>query len=181
MQLIVRHGERVIYKDVEDDEGNKHALTIAQTVAYSLGSDGLSFHYALFNKMLQEAAEKSTEPGFKADMYFLHHEDIEVSRMATALVSEEYHVTQPKDEGPQNEEARLQRENNLTDALRNQTEHMLLDFRMDYVESHMRELQTEISRIKGDVTRLKAVMEEYRDMQVLRNALAKQLGNSIVR
>lgn len=181
MQLIVRHGERVIYKDVEDDEGNKHALTIAQTVAYSLGSDGLSFHYALFNRMLQEAAEKSTEPGFKADMYFLHHEDIEVSRMATALVSEEYHVTQPKDEGPQNEEARLQRENNLTDALRNQTEHMLLDFRMDYVETHMRELQAEISRIKGDVTRLKAVMEEYRDMQVLRNALAKQLGNSIVR
>lgn len=180
MQMVVRHGERIIYNKVEDEQGNYHDLSIAQLIDYSLRSDNLTFHSELFNRMLREAAEKSADPEFKAEPYFLHHDDVEVSRVASELADEQYHVTQQKDSGPQNKEALEQKEANKTETLRNQTEHMLLDFRMDYVENHMKELQVEMSRAVGDMNKLKKLMADYRDMQTLRNALAKQLGNNII-
>ena len=89
-------------------------------------------------------------------------------------------MTQPKDEEEaKNEEARKQQEANKTDALRGQTEHLLLDFRMSYVEKHLKELQAQMMKVAGDMDKLKKLMEEFKDMQQIRNLLAKKLGNNI--
>ena len=91
-----------------------------------------------------------------------------------------YHLSQPKAEGPDNEEARLQAQQNETEDLRNRTIHLLLDFRMDYVEAQLKELQTEMKTVGNDMEKLKMLMERYRDMQLLRNQLARQLGSNII-
>lgn len=180
LRLIIKHGECVIYKDVKDDEGNVHNLTVAQVIAYSLGQDGLDFGNDLYNAILNEAAEKSSDPQWKAEPYFLHHDDINICQLATQLSADRYRITEQKDEGPQNKEATLQREANKAEALRNQTEHLLLDFRMAYVEKHLKEIQAEMSRAGNDIAKIKKLMADYKDMQQIRNALAKQLGNSII-
>ncbi len=180
LRLIIKHGESIIYKDVKDDEGNSHNLTVAQVVAYSLGQDGLNFGSELYNRILNEAAEKSSDPQWKAEPYFLHHEDINVCQLATQLSTDRYHLTEHKEEEPMNKEAKLQQEANRADNLRNQTEHMLLDFRMAYVEKHLKELQAEMSRAGKDLEKIKKLMADYKDMQQIRNALAKRLGNSII-
>lgn len=179
IRLIVKHGECVIYNNVEDDNGGLHNLTIAQVVEYSLAQDHLNFSNELYNRILHEAAEKSAEPGWKAEPYFLHHDDIDICRVASVLSADAYHVTQPKDEGPINEEARKQKEANQTDSLRGQTEHLLLDFRMGYVEKHLKELQAQMMKVAGDMNKMKKLMEEFKDMQQIRNLLAKKLGNNI--
>ena len=180
MQLVVRYGERVIYNNVEDEQGGLHDLTIAQFIHYSLSQDNLSLGSDILNQMLAEAAEHSAEPGFKCESYFLHHDDINICQIATQLTSEEYHLTPQKDDGPQNAEAEKQKEANFKDDLRNQAEHLLLDFRMEYVERHLKELQAEMSKAMGDMEKLKKLMAEYKDMQNIRNALARQLGNNII-
>ena len=180
LRLIIKHGECVIYKDVKDDEGNVHNLTVAQVIAYSLGQDGLDFGNDLYNAILNEAAEKSSDPQWKSEPYFLHHDDINICQLATQLSADRYRITEQKDEGPQNKEAELQREANKAEALRNQTEHLLLDFRMAYVEKHLKEIQAEMSRAGNDIAKIKKLMADYKDMQQIRNALAKQLGNSII-
>ena len=180
LRLIIKHGESIIYKDVKDDEGNSHNLTVAQVVAYSLGQDGLNFGSELYNRILNEAAEKSSDPQWKAEPYFLHHEDINICQLATQLSTDRYHLTEHKEEKPMNKEAKLQQEANRADTLRNQTEHMLLDFRMAYVEKHLKELQAEMSRAGKDLEKIKKLMADYKDMQQIRNALAKRLGNSII-
>ena len=180
VRLIVKHGEHVIYNNVEDDNGVCHNLTIAQVVDYSLAQDHLNFSNELYNRILHEAAEKSADAQWKAEPYFLHHDDIDICRVATELSVDDYHVTQPKDEEEAvNEEARKQQEANKTDALRGQTEHLLLDFRMSYVEKHLKELQAQMMKVAGDMDKLKKLMEEFKDMQQIRNLLAKKLGNNI--
>jgi DNA primase len=180
LRLIIKHGESIIYKDVKDDEGNSHNLTVAQVVSYSLGQDGLNFGSELYNRILNEAAEKSSDPQWKAEPYFLHHEDINICQLATQLSTDRYHLTEHKEEEPMNKEAKLQQEANRADTLRNQTEHMLLDFRMAYVEKHLKELQAEMSHAGKDLEKIKKLMADYKDMQQIRNALAKRLGNSII-
>lgn len=179
VRLIVKHGECVIYNNVEDDKGATHDLTIAQVVDYSLSQDKLSLNNDLYNRILHEAAQKSQDPDWKAEPYFLHHDDIDICRVATTLSADTYHITQPKDDEPINDEAKKQKEANITDSLREQTEHLLLDFRMDYVEKHLKEIQAQMTKVAGDMEKLKKLMAEFKDMQQIRNALAKKLGNNI--
>ena len=54
----------------------------------------------------------------------------------------------------------------------------MLDFRMEYVEKHLRELKQQIAKASAD--NLMPLMTEYKEMTAIRNALAKQLGNNII-
>lgn len=180
LQMVVRHGEHIIMRGVEDDSGQLHDVSVAQYISYNLAADKLTFSSPLFNRMLDEAVEKSGEAGFKAETWFLHHNDIDVSRLATALATEEYHLTPRHTDGPQNEEAERQREANETEALRMQVDHLLTDIRMDYVERHLKELQVQMAQAASDMEKLKTLMADYRDMQAMRNQLARKLGSNII-
>ena len=180
IQMVVRHGERIIVQNAKDDSGNEFNLSVAQFISYNLAHDDLTLSNPLYNRILNEANEKSSEPDFKAEPWFLHHNDIEISRIATALAAEEYHITPQRDNAPQNEEAALQREQNETEALYVQVNHLLNDFRMEYIEKHLKELQVQISQAASDMNKLSELMTEYRNWQDLRNKLARLLGSNII-
>lgn len=69
---------------------------------------------------------------------------------------------------------------NETDNLRNQAMHLMLDFRKDYVEAQLKQVQAEIAQNTKDIGRLKELMARYQQLQTMRNALAKQLGSNII-
>ena len=60
-----------------------------------------------------------------------------------------------------------------------QTTHLLLDFRMDYVEQRLRDLKQQIAAA-ADRQRMMELMQEFKQMQEIRNSLAKQLGSNII-
>ena len=64
--------------------------------------------------------------------------------------------------------------------LRQQTEHLLNDFRMDYLEQRLRDLKRDISLAVNDPERLQQLMEEYKTAHELRSQLARLLGNNII-
>lgn len=168
IQLVVRYGQEVLYKDVETDDGGKIDLSVSQYISYDLGSDNLKFTNELYNRMLNEAVEHNNDEGFNSESYFMHHPDINISRVATEMAIDHFQLSKS-----------LQIKHD-EDSLRNQVEHLILDFRMDYVEQHMKDLQREISLAAGDTDRIIQLMAEYRDMQVIRNTIAKELGNDII-
>ena len=179
-QMVVRHGERVIFENVEGEDGNVYNLTVAQYIHYNLEADGLRFQESLFNDILAEAVQLSDNPDFKAEPYFIHHDDIRISQIANKMASDYYHLSAEKEEQFIDEEDRRQHEEDEIEALRQQTEHLLLDFRMDYVEHHLKDLMDQIKHSADDAEQLKKLMTEYQDMQEIRNKLAKQLGNNII-
>ena len=168
MQLVVRHGQEVLYKGIETADGDKIDLSVSQYISYDLGADNLRFKNDLYNKMLAEAVEHNEDEGFNAETYFINHPDIDISRTATEMAIDHFQLSkslQVKHDG---------------DTLRNQVEHLILDFRMDYVEQHLKELQREINLAMGDTAKMMKLMAEYKDMQVIRNEIAKELGSYIV-
>lgn len=168
MQLVVRHGEEILYKDVETDDGGKIDLSVSQYISYDLGADNLRFKNDLYNRMLAEAVEHNNDEGFKAETYFIHHPDIDISRTATDMVIDHFQLSKS-----------LQVKHD-EDTLRNQVEHLILDFRMDYVEQHLKDLKREISLSINDTEKMMRLMAEYKDMQVIRNEIAKELGSDII-
>ena len=167
VQMIVRHGEDIIYRDLETDDGNTINLNVAQYIAYDLGQDALSFSNPLFNRILDEAVLHSADEGFKAESFFLNHEDVEISKIANMLSVDQVQLSKS---------LQLSKDD---DGLREQVIHLILDFRMDYVEEHLKDLKAKF-RNTADVTEQMNIMQEIKDMQEIRNALAKRLGKNIV-
>ena len=45
----------------------------------------------------------------------------------------------------------------------------------------MKEIQQELKQAGSDMTRVTPLLEEYKNTQLIRDALARQLGNNLVR
>ena len=180
VQMIICHGEEVIFREVEDEQGRVHDLTVSQYIDYDLSADGLQFQSQLFNRVLKEAVEHDATDGFKAEPYFLSHPDQEVSRLAADMCVDRYRLLESLKNKTGIPEAEEVSEKNRIANLRNQTLHLIADFRMDYVERHLLDLKKQISDAQGDSEKMLHLMKEYTNMQQYRNALAKKLGNEII-
>ena len=184
VELIVRNGDTIIYNNVETEDGTTVNLNVAQYIAYNLGVDGLKFANPLNSRILDEAVNHAGDENFCAEQFFLHHSDIEISRIATDLCMDKYQLLDEQkaaraDEEKNADELRAEEENRI-EALRQQTEHLLNDFRMDYLEQRLRDLKRDISLAVNDPERLQQLMEEYKTTHELRSQLARLLGNNII-
>lgn len=179
---VIRHGEEVIYDNVESEDGSVVSLNVAQYIDYNLGVDGLSFSNPLYARILSEAVAHSGDKGFVAEQYFIHHDDIEISKIATSLSIDELQFMAKEstdDETKSEKELQIEEEDRITN-LRNQVEHLLNDFRMDYLDKRLRQLQTDITASVNNADRMRELMKEYQEVHKLRGQLAKVLGKNIV-
>ena len=163
VQAIIRNGEKVIFEDVETEDGGQMNLNVAQYVDYDLGSDNIHFHDERYNQILAEAVAHSGDPNFVAESYFLHHPDVNISSLATNLAIDRHQLGK----GFQIKE----REG----GLRQYVQHLVLDLRMDIVEKRLKELKAQMGKVMD-----MALLQEFKETQELRNALAQQLGNDLV-
>ena len=113
VQLVVRYGETIIYKDVETEDGGKINLSVAQYISYDLGADNLTFHDERYNRILQEAVEHNDNSGFKAESYFTHHPDVSINQLATEMAIDRFQLSKS-----------LQVKHD-EETLRNQVEHLV--------------------------------------------------------
>lgn len=183
MQIIIRHGDFIIYRDIEDEEGNLINLTVAEWINYSLSAENLRFSVEIYNRVLNETLEHLRDNNFSAEQYFIHHNDIEISQLATELILDKYqYIREQKEEstGKQNvsDEARMEKE---TEKLRNEVLHLLLDFHFDLLERRLQQIKMEITQPNNTPERMASLMKEFRDTQQKRNELAQQRGNNIIR
>ena len=155
LQLIIKCGNRVVFSNVDDGNGNIISLTIAEFIQYNLGCDNLSFSSNLFNQILREAVERGVDRAFQTESYFVHHNDIQVSTLAIELAEEKFKLSESQ-----------------------QVLHLMLDFRRDYVEKHIVAIKAQIAQAHGD--QQMELMAEYQKLIARRNKLAKELGSNII-
>ena len=168
IQMIIRYGEMVVFRNIEDEEGNVYNLTVAQFIHYNMATDGLQFSSELYNRILSEAVEHCTDADFKAENYFIHHEDINISQIATMMSEDLIQLAE-------SQQMRVDEE-----SIRNRTLHLILDFRMDYLDERLKMLQAQIASSANNAELTMKLMAEYKDASQLRNAIAKQLGSNIL-
>lgn len=168
IQAVIKDGEKIIFRDVKDENsGQIYNLTVAQYIAYDLGSDELGFSNELYKKILQEAVEHCGEEGFKAEEYFTQHVDIDISSVAVRLSVDRFQLA----------ESLQVKETEQT--LRDRVLHLVADFRLEYVSSHLKELNARLLQVKNP-EEMQEVMGEIMRTQNLRNELAKKNGSNIL-
>ncbi len=168
IQAVVRDGEKVIFRDVKDENsGQTYNLTVAQYIAYDLGSDNLGFSNELYTKILQEAVVHCGEEGFKAEEYFTQHADINIASVAVRLSVDRFQLA----------ESLQVKETEQT--LRDRVLHLVADLRLEYVSSRLKELNARLKQVK-DPKEMQEIIEEIMKIQSLRSSLAKKTGSNIL-
>ena len=168
LREIVRHGEEVIFDNVETDDGGHVSLTVAQYIDYDLAQDGLQFSQPLHQQILAEAVAHCGEENFKAETYFCGHPDLQVSQLATRLAIDRHQlggrfVVQPR-EG----------------SLRQRVLHLVMDFRLDIIEQRLKDIQRQLRQTGSNMELMMKLLQEHKETKELRDLLAKQLGSDLV-
>ena len=168
MKTIITKGELILYDNLEQEGGGTISLTVAQFIQYDLALDSLSFSIPMYNRILEEAAQHSTDEGFVAERYFTMHPDYDISSFAIRITTSQVMVSES-----------LKHEMTI-EQLRDNITHLLYDFRNEYIETRMSQLRSELKSATTDEQRMKALLEEMTQVQKVRTAIAKKTGKSIV-
>ena len=167
IQAVIKDGEKIIYRNIKDENSDQtFNLTVAQYIAYDLASDNFCFSNELYTRILQEALEHCADENFKAEDYFTRNADIEISSLSIKLSVDRFQLA----ESLQVKETEQ--------MLRDRVRHLVADFRLDYISSHLKELNARLLQVK-DPKEMQEIMEEIIRIQNLRNRFAKETGNNI--
>lgn len=168
IKTVIKHGHEILYDNVEADDGTMVSLTLAEFVSYDLAYDNLQFSLPIYNQILDEATRLSHDEGFDAEKYFTMHPDYEVSSLAIKLTAEKVLLSKSL------------RIKQSEEKLRDTVLHLLLDFRKEYITTKLTQLRTDIIMAKNDTQRQLQLMVELKEMQEMRNKIARKIGGSVV-
>jgi DNA primase len=168
LREIVRHGDEVIFNNVETDDGKTITLTVAQYIDFDLSQDGLLFSQPLHQQMLSEAVAHSGEPGFKAETYFCSHPDPQVSQLATKLDIDRHQLGGRFVPKPQE------------DGLQQLVVNLVMTFRFNIVSARMRELERQMRAPDTTIEQQMQILKEHKETKEIRDMLANRLGRELI-
>ena len=173
MQLIIRHGEKVICQ-LADDQGNETPITVAEYIANDLSRNEMAFHSPQHQTILDEVCQHIHESNFHAKRYFLSHPSPEISKLAADLSSDPYQLSKLylKDQPDTPDEEQLYEE----------TVHLMIDFKSflikDKLKHTLQMLQDPL--LQKDERRFMEVMKQYKELNSLQSELAKHQGDRVI-
>lgn len=167
IQLVVKHGADIILHDVENEDGTTSDLTVAEFIYYDLHDDGLVFNDPVCNTILEEAVSRIQAGNTQMADYFMHHHDLSVCSLATALGTDDYPLT---------ESLRMKEDEEF---LKNQAIRLLLEYRMVIVRTQLEEYKRQLAVSVDDEEKTR-ILADITSLTAMRTEIAKRLGNSII-
>ena len=174
LKYVVRYGEHILY-DYDDEETKERVvIRLAEFILTELTQDDLHFHNPLFKQMLDEAAAQCKTEGFVASRYFFAHPDATVSRLAANLMSEKYQLSKYHTKFRELE----QEEDKLEPLVIRE----LFGFKDTYIREQIKTIQAAIktAQQQNDMEQVFDCMKKLTQLNELKNALSKKLGERII-
>lgn len=169
-----KEGKRVVEEDVLVEEGPG----VTEFVRYDLERDHITFSNDLYRQMFDEAVEHMDDAHFDPGRYFLSHPDPQVSKLASELMSDRYHLSKIHakilGEELDDKSSRLLEKNLLNSYVPRAT----TELKNFYVLQKIEELKKEMKA--GNKDDFVTLITELKKLQEIKKVLAKELGERIV-
>jgi DNA primase len=168
MTLLVRYGEKKI--DLMADDGQVVKMSVAEFVMGSLADDDLHFRHPLYEKMLQEVAQHVEESDFVAKNFLMSSPDLEISRMASDLMSDKYQLSKGQ---------QMADEESLVDSYINR---LLLDYKYHILNEQIQKIvkQMSLPEVVNDIAKSTILGQQFVTLTAVSRDMAKQLGDRVI-
>jgi len=168
MTLLVRYGEKKI--DMMADDGQVVKMSVAEFVMGSLADDDLHFRHPLYEKMLQEVAQHVEESDFVAKNFLMSSPDLEISRMASDLMSDKYQLSKGQ---------QMADEESLVGSYINR---LLLDYKYHILNEQIQKIvkQMSLPEVVNDIAKSTILGQQFVSLTAVSRDMAKQLGDRVI-
>ena len=169
LRMIIRYGEQVLFQD--DEQQN---VTVIGYIDSELRNDELTFSTPLHQQILNEAIAQQANSGFKAERYFLMHENPTVSQFAGNLISERYQLSKYHSKG----QKIIGDEERLGELI----PHLVINYKYAIVGEELKKMlqQLQDPSITSDAEKCNELMNRYSELRQTQNLMAKHLGDRVV-
>lgn len=181
LYYVIRFGMNKLTEDVPE-ESSTPSPRVIDYIKFDLERDGLWFKQPTYAQILNEATERSNDSNFDPSRYFLAHPNQEISKIAANLISDRYqlskvHIKQYGENAKQ-EDTPLAEENQLVKNV----PRVLTELKNAYILDHLKEIkeQMEQKQKEGNWDAAIELMQQVKELENIRKALAKALGERIV-
>lgn len=181
LYYVIRFGMNKLTEDVPE-ESSTPSPRVIDYIKFDLERDGLWFKQPTYAQILNEATERSNDSNFDPSRYFLAHPNQEISKIAANLISDRYqlskvHIKQYGENAKQ-EDTPLAEENQLVKNV----PRVLTELKNAYILDHLKEIkeQMEQKQKEGNWDAAIELMQQIKELENIRKALAKALGERIV-
>ena len=169
LRMIIRYGEQILFQD--DDQQD---VTVIGYIDSELRNDELTFSTPLHQQILNEAIAQQANNGFKAERYFLMHENPTVSQFAGNLISERYQLSKYHSKG----QKIIGDEERLGELI----PHLVINYKYAIVGEELKKMlqQLQDPSIISDAEKCNDLMNRYSELRQTQNLMAKHLGDRVV-
>ncbi|MEN6589018.1 MAG: DNA primase, partial [Proteiniphilum sp.] len=165
-------------KEVEEDVLVEVGPGVTEFVRYDLERDHITFSNDLYRQIFEEAVAYMEDVHFDSGRYFLSHPNPQVSKLASELMSDRYHLSKIHakilGEEMDDKSSRLLEKNLLNSYVPRAT----TELKNFYVLQKIEELKKEMK--SGNKDDYVTLITRLKQLQEIKKVLSKELGERIV-
>lgn len=179
LYYIIRYGMNRL---IDESGADATPPSVIEYVKFDLERDKLWFKHPTYAQILNEAVEQSSNEDFDPSRYFLAHPDQEISKIAVNIISDRYQLSKVHikqfGENAKKEDTPLAEEKQLIKNV----PRVLTELKNAYILEHIKEIkdQMEQKQKDGDCDAAIELMQQIKELESIRKALAKALGERII-
>lgn len=179
---LVRYGEREIFRVPDEETGVEKVFHVVTYIMRELVIDDLQLQYPLFKKMLEDYHQAFTSGSMlSAQQFFLRSTDPEVTRIASDMLSERYQLSRMYDKHCDTNKIKVRKmDKEEGDRLATDVPRVVFNFKFSWTQSEMKRY-LQLLMTTQDEEEKKRLMEHFQAIQRVKKALAKYLGERIIK
>ncbi|WP_298647851.1 DNA primase [uncultured Proteiniphilum sp.] len=190
LRYVVRYGNRPIFRKfekrkrkegkevIEEDVLVEEGPGVTEFVRFDLERDNITFTTGLYRRIFEEAVAYMEDMHFDSGRHFLSHIDPDISRLASELMSDRYHLSKIHakilGEELDDKDSRLLEQNLLNSYVPRAT----TELKNAYVLQQIKEIQKEMKQATPDDSL--SLIVRLQQLQEIKKILSKELGERII-
>ncbi|MDR2773690.1 MAG: DNA primase [Tannerella sp.] len=195
LRYVIRYGERILFSDGESDENSdtEHFVSVSEYIQSELQKDEIEIQTPIYRRILEEAIVQLENEDFTASHYFLTHPDLEISRLATDMISNKYPLskyfdnpeevalkqTTISDERQEAENEARKREKER-DQLERWIVHDIFTLKNAYIKHKIDYVNKQIRECLSDEEKVMMLLKKRMELDRTKIKLSKELGERII-
>ena len=176
LQVIVRHGEYIIYKWPDG-----RTVSAGEYIINELRNDNIEIENPLYKQIINEFSN-NYEDGFVATTFFQHHPDPNINQFAVEMIADKYQLSRIYSRQGISENVVQEVESDERELLPELTQRLLLELKYTIVNERIDALQQMLKEAqeRGDWQLQTTILEQQPLLYEIRSQLCKALGNRVI-
>ena len=191
IRYVIRYGERVLFEQKEDDNTQAN-IKVAEYIRMELANDDIEMQSPVYKRILEEAAALCHDETFVASHYFLTHTDLEISEIASNMISNRYQLSKFFDN--RHEALKLTRLTDEQQKTKNETQKLekermkleqwvvqeVFELKNAYIKREIDTINKQIKELQSDEEALMTLLKKRMELDKIKHLLSQELGFRVV-